>query len=170
MTWTSYLTYTAPGLAPADTTALRDALGAVDIVYNQSSGRLQVTLEVDSDTLEQAAVASLRSAEAATGLLKPTRLYVLPTTDAVNEAAHPAPLDLDLIGVTEIAGELGVSRQRAGQLADDPDFPEPVLNPPTGRLYTRASVQAFKQRWINTRNPRGGPRRRTPTAPHHPTE
>ncbi|MFV8227495.1 hypothetical protein [Mycolicibacterium fortuitum] len=162
MTWTCHLTYTAPGLAPADTTALRDTLGAVDLIYDRDSGRLQVALAVDSDTLQQAAAAALQAAGAATGFLKPTRLYVLSAADAATEAAHPAPLDLDLIGITEIAEELDVSRQRAGQLVDDPDFPDPVLSPRSGRLYTRTSVREFKKRWTATRNPRGGPRRRSP--------
>ncbi|MCV7286125.1 hypothetical protein H7J87_12380 [Mycolicibacterium wolinskyi] len=162
MTWTTHLTYSAPGLTPADTTALRDALSAADLAYDQTSGRLQVTLEVDADTLQGAATKALDTAATATGLLKPNRLYLLPTTDAATETSHPAPMDLDLIGITEIADELNVSRQRAGQLADDhPDFPQPVYNPSSGRrrLYTRSSVRAFKQRWIATRNPRGGPRR-----------
>lgn len=168
MTWTSHLTYTAPGLAPADITALRDGLDAVDLVYDQDTGRLQITLAVDASTLEKAAADALQTAATATGLLKPTRLYVLPTVEAADEAAHPAPMDLDLVGITEIADELDVSRQRAGQLADgDPDFPQPVYNPSSGRrrLYTRTSIKAFKQRWLAARNPRGGPRRRT--APTH---
>ncbi|MEW2484143.1 hypothetical protein AB0876_31615 [Mycobacterium sp. NPDC049093] len=168
MTWTCHLTYTAPGLAAADTTALRDALGAVDLLYDQTSGRLQVTLTVDSDTLQQAAGMALQTAAAATGLLQPRRLSVSSTADAVDDAAHPAPLDLDLIGITEIADELDVSRQRAGQLVEDPDFPAPVLSPRSGRLYTRTSVREFKKRWTATRNPRGGPRRRTaPTNAHY---
>lgn len=161
MTWTTHLTYAAPGLTPADTASLRDTLDAADLVYDQASGQMQVTLEVDADTLQDAAAGALRAAAAATGLLKPNRMYVLPTTEAAHEAARPAPIDLDLIGITEIADELNVSRQRAGQLAEDPDFPDPVYNPPSGqrRLYTRTSVRAFKQRWIATRNTRGGPRR-----------
>lgn len=161
MTWTTHLTYTAPGLTPADTAALRESLDAVDLAYDQTAGRMQVTLEVDAGSLQDAASSALHTAAAATGLLKPNRLYVLPTADAAAEAANPAPMDLDLIGITEIAEELDVSRQRAGQLADDPDFPQPVYNPPSGRrrLYTRTSVRAFKQRWIAARNPRGGPRR-----------
>ncbi|OMC51907.1 hypothetical protein A5742_17350 [Mycolicibacterium fortuitum] len=161
MTWTTQLTYTAPGLTPTDTAALHGALDAVDLDYDQTTGRMQVTLEVNADTLQEAAADALHTAAAATGLLKPNRLYVLPTADAATEAAHPEPMDLDLIGITEIADELDVSRQRAGQLADDPDFPNPVYNPPSGRrrLYTRTSVRAFKQRWIAARNPRGGPRR-----------
>lgn len=165
MTWTTHLTYAAPGLTPADTASLRDALDAVNLVYDQTSGRMQVTIEIDADTLQDAAAGALSAAAAATGLLKPNRVYVLPTTEAATETAHPAPMDLDLIGITEIADELDVSRQRAGQLAEDPDFPDPVYNPPSGRrrLYTRTSVRAFKQRWIAARNPRGGPRR-----PAHP--
>lgn len=82
------------------------------------------------------------------------------TADFIADHEHPAPLNLDLIGVTEIAGELGVSRQRAGKLADDPDFPAPVLRTAVGRLYTRESVKAFQKRWTAARNPRGGRRRR----------
>nr|AVN58566.1 hypothetical protein B5P44_p00271 [Mycolicibacterium sp. CBMA 213] len=161
MNWTIYLTYVAAGLAAADTDVLRDTLGAAEITYDQNSSQLQVTLEVEADTLEQAATTALRTAAAATGLLKPTRLYVLSTTDAQAAIAHPGPVDLDLIGVTEIAVELGVSRQRAGELQYDPDFPRPVVEKPL-RLYTRASVRVFKEHWFKTRNPRGGPRRRTP--------
>lgn len=160
MNWTSYLTYTAPGLSPADTDALRDTIGAVDLAYDHIDGRLQVTLEVDADTLDQATTAVLGTAAAATGLLKPTRLYVLPTADAAAEKAHPAPIDLDLIGLTEVAAELGVSPQRADKLAAGPDFPRPVLQTPTGRLWTRTSVRAFKNVWDETKNPRGGRRRR----------
>lgn len=160
MNWTIYLTYVAPGLAATDTVVLRDTLGAVDLAYDQNASQLQVTLEVEADSLEQAATSALRTAAAATGLLKPTRLYVLSTTDAEAEVAHPGPLKLDLIGVTEIAVELGVSRQRAGDLRHDPDFPQPVVEKPV-RLYTRASVRVFKEHWFKTRNPRGGPRRRT---------
>ena len=160
MTWTARLSYSAPGLSAADLTALRTALVNAQIAYDATDGHLQISLDTEAATLEDAAAATLRTAAAATGLLKPSRLYVLPTADALLEAAHPAPLNLDLIGISQIAEELGVSRQRAGQLADDEDFPAPVLTPPSGRLYTRASVQAFHQRWLQTRNPRGGPRRR----------
>lgn len=165
MTWTTQLTYTAAGLTDEDTAALAEALGGADIAY--AAGRLQVNLEVEASTLEEAAASALRNAASATGLLKPTRLRVLPTAEFLDETAHPEPMNLDLIGITEIAAELGVSRQRAGQLADDPDFPGPVVQPASGRLYTRASVKAFQQRWTATRNPRGGRRRRQPakTAP-----
>ena len=53
---------------------------------------------------------------AATGLLKLTRLQALTTAEFVAEIEHPPAMNLDVIGVTEIAAELGVSRQRAGHL------------------------------------------------------
>lgn len=165
MTWTSRLTYSAPGLSAGDLAALRTTLPNAEIAYEATDGHLQISIDAEGGTLEDAAATALRTAAAATGLLKPSRLYVLPTADALLEAAYPTPLNLDLIGISQIADEFGVSRQRAGQLAADDDFPAPVLTPPSGRLYTRASVQAFHQRWAQTRNPRGGPRRRATPPP-----
>ena len=153
MTWTAQLTYTAGGLTSDDIAALTDALGDGGIVYGSDTGRLQITLEVEAPTLQDAADTVLRMTAAATGLLKLTRLQALTTAEFVAEIEHPPAMNLDAIGVTEIAAELGVSRQRAGQLTDDPDFPEPVLHPASGRLYTRASVKAFHKHWTATKTP-----------------
>lgn len=154
MSWTVKCFYVAP-----DTDA-RAAVSDVTVTYEPHSGAMQVAFEVQAGTLEEAAVSGLSTAAKITGL-RPARLCVQRTADFVADHDHPAPLDLDLIGITQIAGELGVSRQRAGKLADDPDFPAPVLRTAAGRLYTRESVKAFQQRWIATRNPRGGRRRRS---------
>ena len=152
MTWTTELTYTADGLTDEDTAALAKALGGADIAY--AAGRLRVQLEVEATTLEDAADTALRTAAAATGLLKPSRLQVLTTEEFLDQALQPTTLDL--IGITEIAAEFGVSRQRAGKLADADDFPRPVAHPASGRVYTRASVKAFQKRWEETRNKAGG--------------
>jgi hypothetical protein len=160
MTWTAQLTYTAAALTPDQTAALSHELGRADVTYDDRNGRLQITLEVDAATLEDATDTGLRAAGTTGLLLTPIRLLVQNTADFTDDAAHPAPLNLDLIGITEIAGELGVSRQRAGKLADDPDFPAPVVHCAAGRFYTRASVKAFHDRWTVARNPRGGRRRR----------
>lgn len=160
MTWTTQLTYIAAALSTADTAALVQALGQAQVSYDAGSDRLQITLAVEAATVEEAAQMSLRAAQAATGLAMPIRLLVQDTGDFVGDIEHPRPLNVDLIGITEIAGVLGVSRQRAGQLAKDPDFPAPVAQTAAGRLYTRASVKAFCVRWMAARNPRGGRRRR----------
>lgn len=168
MTWTAQLTYTARDLTPDDiaslTDQLGDDLGDGGVVYRADTEILQIVLEVTADTLQEASDAAQRTAAAATGLLKPTRLYVLPTIDFTADAAHPPVQDLDLIGLTEAADILGVSRQRAGKLADDPVFPQPVV-PGTRRLYTRRSIEIFNTQWKAHRNPRGGPRPRRGTGP-----
>lgn len=169
MQWTAELAYSAPGLSETDTTALSSALPTATVHYQPSADRLHITITVDAATLRAAADAALTTTGTATGLLKPTRMHILPSIDYDTQIAHPPVQDLDLIGVTEIAAELGVSRQRAGQLTADPDFPAPVVHVAAGRLYTRASVQAFHDRWAAIRNTRGGPRRRQPAAPANNT-
>jgi hypothetical protein len=59
----------------------------------------------------------------------------------------------DLVGYTEIGEILGVSRQRAQELASThANFPRPVAKLAAGTFYSRAGVLAFKAQW---------PRRRT---------
>jgi prophage regulatory protein len=53
---------------------------------------------------------------------------------------------MDLVGLTEIAEILGVSRQRAGQLADGDDFPEPISVLAAGRVWKRADIEAWARR------------------------
>ncbi len=162
MTWTAELHYTADGLTDRDTKSLAKALGGADVAY--AAGRLRIQLEVEATTLKSAADSALRTAGAATGLLKPNRLQIMTTEELFDQALRPEPLDL--IGITEIADEFGFSRQRAGKLAGSPDFPDPVATIASGRIYTRASVKAFQQRWEATRSPLGGRQRRqlAPTA------
>jgi hypothetical protein len=90
MTWTAQLTYTAGGLTSDDIDALTDALGDGGIVYGNDTGRLQITLEVEAPTLQDAADTVLRMTAAATGLLKLTRLQALTTAEFVAEIEHPA--------------------------------------------------------------------------------
>jgi hypothetical protein len=50
-----------------------------------------------------------------------------------------------LVGITEIAGMLGVSRQRATQISGSySDFPAPEVVLAAGRVWKRAEVE----RWI----------------------
>lgn len=59
--------------------------------------------------------------------------------DTVNRYARA----VDLMGLTEIAEMLGVSRQRIDQLAHTDDFPEPVAELAAGRIWERADVEAW---------------------------
>jgi len=48
-----------------------------------------------------------------------------------------------LAGLAEVASLAGVSRQRAGQLAAHPDFPEPVQRLAMGPVWREADVVKF---------------------------
>ena len=50
---------------------------------------------------------------------------------------------MDLVGLTEIADMLGVSRSRAHQLAETEGFPTPVGEISAGRIWERADVERW---------------------------
>jgi hypothetical protein len=51
-----------------------------------------------------------------------------------------------LVGLTEIAAMFNVSRQRASQIARDyDDFPEPVAELASGRIWETAAVKAWAE-------------------------
>lgn len=51
---------------------------------------------------------------------------------------------MELVGIAEIAAILGVSKQRADQLARTPAFPKPVSELASGRIWRKRDVE----RWI----------------------
>ncbi|MDP8930113.1 MAG: hypothetical protein M3O70_16480 [Actinomycetota bacterium] len=60
-------------------------------------------------------------------------------------AAPPIP---QLVGISDIAELLDVSKQRAWALAHDrDDFPRPIMIVSAGPLWLREAVEAFDERW-----------------------
>jgi predicted DNA-binding transcriptional regulator AlpA len=57
----------------------------------------------------------------------------------------------DLVGVTEIARVLGITRQRATKLTKQQGFPEPVALLASGSVWTRSSLDRFLQWWTRKR-------------------
>jgi predicted DNA-binding transcriptional regulator AlpA len=53
---------------------------------------------------------------------------------------------VELVGLTEIAEMLGVSRQRVDQLARAPDFPPPMGQLRAGSIWERDDVVAWARR------------------------
>jgi hypothetical protein len=53
----------------------------------------------------------------------------------------------ELVGVTEVADLLGVSRQRASALAKSSGFPVPVAVLAAGPVWTRPSLNRFVDEW-----------------------
>jgi predicted DNA-binding transcriptional regulator AlpA len=51
------------------------------------------------------------------------------------------------VRIIEIAEILGVSKQRAHQIADDDGFPAPVSEDVRGRLWDRQEVTAWAKSW-----------------------
>lgn len=73
-----------------------------------------------------------------------TEVKMLPAIDSVKvygEHMH------HLVGVTEIAQMLGVSRQRADQLSRTEAFPAPQAELAAGRVWSREAVET----WISSR-------------------
>ena len=51
---------------------------------------------------------------------------------------------VQVLGITEVAKLLGISRQRVDQLSkSDPDFPEPVAELGRGRVWSREAIEAW---------------------------
>lgn len=53
----------------------------------------------------------------------------------------------ELVGVSEIAELLDVTRQRASALAKRPDFPSPIASLASGPVWTRPSLNRFVDEW-----------------------
>lgn len=59
-----------------------------------------------------------------------------------------------LMGLAEIAQAIGVTRQRAGQLAQREDFPEPAARLHTGPVWTDHAIERFLAGWERRRTGR----------------
>jgi predicted DNA-binding transcriptional regulator AlpA len=57
-----------------------------------------------------------------------------------------ASLGVELVGLKEIAEMLGVSKQRAGQLAEQSGFPAPLGEISAGRVWRRSDVESWARR------------------------
>jgi predicted DNA-binding transcriptional regulator AlpA len=76
----------------------------------------------------------------------------LPSTRAIIAARRTIPGKRSrMIRLVKIAELLGVSKQRAHQLAAERDFPAPVGQDARGRLWNRRDVAAWAKRWRNAK-------------------
>jgi predicted DNA-binding transcriptional regulator AlpA len=55
------------------------------------------------------------------------------------------------VRLVEIAELLGVSKQRAHQIAEENGFPAPLFEDVRGRVWSRHEVQAWAKRWRRER-------------------
>jgi hypothetical protein len=68
-------------------------------------------------------------------------------TDEHLERENATPNFPELVGLSEIAGILGVSKQRVAQLRDREDFPKPVAELAAGPVWSRWMLERFIEEW-----------------------
>ena len=52
-----------------------------------------------------------------------------------------------MVGVAEVAAELGVSRQRVSELSRQKSFPRPIASLAAGPVWLASSIQSFVESW-----------------------
>lgn len=110
-------------------------------------GRMTVTFDVSAPDV-------LAAAAAVPNLIERADLTDLPVVDLrvqdwpeVEREAERARLP-ELVGASEAAEILGVSRQRVHQLATThEDFPEPLVEVRMGPLWAESAIRAWAARW-----------------------
>lgn len=70
----------------------------------------------------------------------------LMTADELATAVEQ-PTVPELVGITEISHILGVSRQRASELARSPKFPKPVTELASGPVWIAPNISRFVDEW-----------------------
>ena len=154
--WSVSVTVPVPPDLDMDTLAEVATKLRAGITHDGARHLATVDYSVTAATLRRATEEALRAARALPA--EPTRMRVLPLEDWVSEQKSPQPRDL--VGTSEAAVLLGVSRQRIGQLAERPDFPAPIARLSAGPVWTRTSIDAFDQSW--SRKITGRPRKPAP--------
>jgi hypothetical protein len=132
--------------------AIADALAGHHgaLTTNAASGRVSAQLTVHATTLRQAIDNSLTAVRdavhAAHGRFNPVRVDVV--DEATFQAELVEPAIPPLVGYAEIAEMAGVSRQRARELPNLPDFPPAVTETSSkGPLRVRSQVATWIQGW-----------------------
>lgn len=156
---------TAAPLTPEQTAALADAIGAGSIVTAGPDAHVTIELTVTGQNLADAI--ALGHFDAGTALLDQGlagREAGIPAAPVFVSAAEAdwhttqavAPGMPGTVKITGIADILGVSHQRASQLAaDDPAFPAPLNPGAHPRLWDEAAIHTYA---ANRRGP-GRPRK-----------
>jgi predicted DNA-binding transcriptional regulator AlpA len=94
-----------------------------------------------------AALAVFAEARAAVGLPAWPYVELEVKTEWALDAELAKPPFPEVVGATEAARMLGVSRQRLYQLAERDDFPPPMVQLAAGPVWLTDSIRAFKRSW-----------------------
>ena len=125
-------------------------------VGTNEDGSLGVQLAIEARTVTGAvdtASKALRDALRSAGL-KVTVVAVQAMPWEKFEESLRSPVVPQLVGVSEIAEMLAVSKQRVTQLSERDDWPPAVARLSAGPVWTEKSVDHFKRNWQRKRTGR----------------
>jgi hypothetical protein len=114
------------------------------------NGNMSVDISVEASTARQALDAALKTVTKAArdAGASDNVLGIELMNEDEQERRLATPSIPELCGLSEVGDILGVSRQRAGQLAkENNDFPPAVARLKAGPVYVKWQVEAFKDRW-----------------------
>jgi hypothetical protein len=128
------------------------AAGAGHVAGRLVAGRVSVQLSVNESSARKAVDVAAREVAAALREhgLQPhiVRLDVMPEEELDEELDKTPP---ELMGVREIAAAVDpdnpISRQRADQLTKRDDFPQPIAELASGKVWSGAAVRRWLATW-----------------------
>jgi hypothetical protein len=129
---------------------LVDALAGRNAAVSAARGRYGAQFDATGQDAATAVLAALGIWAAAVG---ETGLPVWPVVrvEAMTVAEQVADLERPsfpaLVGVSEAARLLGVSKQRLAQITTRPDFPEPMVTLASGPVWLTSGIRGFERRW-----------------------
>lgn len=133
--------HTQRRLTEDDLAAVAEIGGAAS--GNQGDTRLETTLTIKAADLPTAAA---RAIERVIAIVDGTVIAINAMTieEADRRLDEPA---IELVGITEIADYLGVSKQRALQLSQRNDFPTPLARIASGSVWRKGDLSTFAGGW-----------------------
>ncbi|MEX0755715.1 MAG: hypothetical protein WD556_11460 [Actinomycetota bacterium] len=132
--------------------AILDALDRYSPAISYGPGSLSIRISVEDQSINHAftpAYATCIDALTVSGLRRDIdfRLAVVEiATEAELEREISEP-PIELVGATELAEMLGVTRQRASTLATSSTFPAPLARLASGPVWLKGSVLRFASEW-----------------------
>lgn len=127
-------------LTEAALTAVAEVGGAAGGIIG--GRRLETTLTVKAATPADAAATGV---DIVTGLVAGVAIAANAMT--VDEADRRDAERVEVVGVTEIAGMLGISKQRVSALSQRDDFPAPLARLASGPVWRAGDLSTFADGW-----------------------
>lgn len=143
MDWTVYVEIETEG--PIDEAALW-ALAELGGSATGAAGDRRLSA-ITTETAPDGARALTQALDRVRAVIPVTLVAAEITTTAEADRRLAEPAFPALVGITEIASLLGVSRQRASALQANPSFPVPVASLASGPIWRRRDLTRFEETW-----------------------